>query len=157
MSREALLAALALSLVACSQGSAQSEAKKLHDQLTAAGTESAACKMFSRAEISAALGAAVGEGYTSGPLGSACSWDVKGNDEQSVMVQIVSRDYWEDGTRAEGAEALTGIGEKAFIGPWIGDLRAGALTAKGAVYVMSPKREASIVLLRQAAERMPTP
>jgi hypothetical protein len=158
MNREAWIAVLALSLTACSQGSAQTDAKKLHDQITAAGTQSPACKMFSRAEIAAAFGAAVEDGKTSGPLGSACSWDVKNSsDYESVMVQIVSRDYWEDGTQQPGGEALSGIGEKAFVGPWLGDQRAGALTDKGAVYVLSPKKEVSVALLRKAAERMPTP
>lgn len=157
MSREAWIAVMALSLTACSQGSAQNDAQKLHDQLTAAGTDSPACKMFSRKEIAAALGEAVEEGHTSGPLGTGCSWDAKDDDSRSVMVQIVPRDYFEDGTDAPGGEALTGIGEKAFVGPWINDFRAGALTDKGAIYVMTPKREVSVALLRQAATRMPAP
>lgn len=164
MSREAcgrarsgvwMLAVLALSVTACSQGTGQAEAMKVRDQLTGAGAQSPACKMFTRNEIAAAYGAAVAEGETSGPLGSGCSWALKSGNYQSVMVQLVPRDYWEDGTEQPGGEALAGIGEKAFVGPWLDDHRAGALTEKGAVYVMSPKREASVALLRQAADRMP--
>lgn len=69
------------------------------------------------------------------------------------MVQIVPRDYWEDGTRQPGGEALEGIGEKAFVGPWLDDHRAGALTINGAVYVMSPSEDVSIRLLRDAVTR----
>jgi hypothetical protein len=147
-------ASLLWAVSACTQDSTPVAAQALQEELTSAGTISVACKLFSRDQIAKAVGASVDAGVTSGPLGTGCSWAIRGQD-RSVMVQIVPRDYWEDGTRQPGGEALTGIGEKAFVGPWLDDQRAGALTANGAVYVMSPKKETSVVLLRDAATRVP--
>jgi hypothetical protein len=149
-----IAASLLWTVSACTQDSTPAAAKALHEQLTSAGTESVACKLFSRDQIAKALGATVDAGVTSGPLGTGCSWAIRGQD-RNVMVQLVPRDYWEDGTRQPGGEALTGIGDKAFVGPWLDDQRAGALTENGAVYVMSPKKETSVVLLRDAATRVP--
>lgn len=147
-------AALTLALISagCSDKPDFAAAAGLQEQLT--GDDSPICKLLTRQQIGTALGARVDEGRTSGPLGSGCSWPIQGQD-RSVMVQVVPRDYWEDGTRQPGGEALEGIGEKAFVGPWIDDFRAGALTANGAVYVMSPSKTASVALLRDVATRVP--
>ena len=128
-------------------------AQNLHQAMTA-NDDSPICKLLTAQQVGKAVGTSVENGHTSGPLGSGCSWSIKGQD-RSVMVQVVPRDYWEDGTRQPGGEALEGIGEKAFVGPWLDDQRAGALTANGAVYVMSPSKEASITLLREVATRVP--
>lgn len=147
--------ALAMVVTVCpASESAQSAAKELKKQLTGADKDAVACKLLSRDEIAKALGAAVEVGETSGPLGSACSWKIKSQD-RTVMLQFVPRKYYEDGARQPGGEALAGIGEKAFVGPWLDDQRAGALTANGAVYVMTPKKDASVALLRAVATRVP--
>jgi len=143
--------ALGLSLTACSDSAEIQAARTLQQQMTGGG-DSPVCKLFTAREIGAALGAPVADGYTSGPLGTGCSWPIKGQD-RNVMIQVVPREYWEDGTAQPGGTALEGIGEKAFVGPWLDDWRAGALTMNGAVYVMSRSKEASVSLLRDAALR----
>ncbi len=155
MSFHRALPVLALAVLsgACSEGPDLDAARTELQQLSGTA-DSPICKLLTRQQIAAALGKPVDEGHTAGPLGSGCSWPVKGT-ERSVMVQVVPRDYWEDGTRQPGGEALEGIGEKAFVGPWLDDYRAGALTAKGAVYVMSPSKAASVTLLRDVAPRIP--
>ncbi len=137
--------ALALSLAACS-GRSEVEA-----QLGGNG-DSPICKLFTPQEIGSALGNTVEKGHVSGPLGSACSWPIAGQD-RSVMIQVVPRDYWEDGTNQPGGEPLEGIGELAFVGPWLDDQRAGALTLNGALYVMTPSKQASVALLRDLVAR----
>lgn len=146
--------ALVLLGAGCSDQSDLAAAREVQRQITGGGGDSPVCKLFTKQQLSSALGAAVEDGETSGPLGSGCSWPIKGQDG-SVMVQVVPRDYWEDGTRQPGGEALEGIGEKAFVGPWIGEYRAGALTANGAVYVMCASKAASVALLRDVATRVP--
>ena len=157
MLRYRALGTLALSVIiaACSDKPDPAAAQNLQRELTGGG-DSPMCKLLTKQQIGAALGAAIGDGYTSGPLGSGCSWPIQGQD-RSVMVQVVPRDYWEDGTRQPGGEALEGIGEKAFVGPWLDDYRAGALTANGAVYVISPSKSASVKLLQDVATRVPPP
>lgn len=140
-------------LAACSDRAELDAARSLQQQITG-GDDSPVCRLFTAEQIGAALGASVRQGHTSGPLGSGCSWEIKGQD-RSVMVQIVPRDYWEDGTHQPGGEALENIGEQAFVGPWLDDHRAGALTVNGAVYVMSPSKETSVALLRDVALRVP--
>lgn len=154
MNEDVLLGLTAALVVAgCSDSAGIESAGALQQQL-AGGGDSPVCRLFTAHQIGAALGAPVEEGYISGPLGTGCSWQIQGQD-RSVMVQIVPRDYWEDGTHQPGSEALDGIGEQAFVGPWLDDQRAGALTANGAVYVMSPSKETSIALLRDVAPRVP--
>jgi hypothetical protein len=148
------LVVLAVFAAACSKNDSHAQATALQQQIIGAGSDSVACKLFTADQIADALGRAVDDGATSGPLGSACSWSIKG-EHRSVMVQIVPRDYWEDGSRAPDAQVLEGIGEKAFVGRWLDDQRAGALTANGAVYVMSPNKDTSVTLLRDAAPRVP--
>jgi hypothetical protein len=146
---------LMLSLTACSDTDDLGPARRAQPRL-AGGDESPVCKLFTREQIGSVLGTPVEGGHTAGPLGSGCSWQIEGSD-RSVMVQIVPREYWEDGTDQPGGEALEGIGEKAFVGPWLDEHRAGALTANDAVYVMSPSKDASVRLLRDVATRVPQP
>lgn len=148
------LVAVAAALWGCSGGA--SDAQKVAAQI-AGGSDSFVCRLFTREEIAAAAGEPVAAGENAGPLGSGCHWMFENSDERGVMIQIVPRDYWEDGTHQPGGEALSGIGEKAFVGPFLDEHRAGALTANGAVYVVSPKREISVALLNQAAPRVPPP
>ncbi len=146
-----LALAVAAGLAACSDGAEVAAARSLQQQITG-GDGSPVCKLFTAEQIGDALGAAVENGHTAGPLGTACSYPIKDRD-RSVMVQVVPRDYWEDGTDQPGGEALQDVGEKAFVGPWLDDHRAGALTINGAIYVMSPAKDASVRLLREAVVR----
>lgn len=150
-----LCLAFACSVAACSESAEVNAARSLQQQITG-GDGSPICELFTAQQIGSVLGEAVEEGNTAGPLGSGCSWQIKGQD-RSVMVQVVPREYWEDGTRQPGGQALEGVGEKAFVGPWLDDQRAGALTANGAVYVMSPTKQASVALLRDVVTRVPEP
>jgi hypothetical protein len=129
----------------------------------AAPTEAPAagiCGLFSPQELAEVLGEPMKPGTVSGPLGSACTWDSE-REGKDVMIQIVDADSYEDGSRASGGEALTGIGERAFAGPWLGGARAGALTATHAVYVLvsgtSDDRARAVALLPRVIERLPPP
>ena len=159
----ALAVLIALALAACSSTDkpalllASAPAAQTAPGPAAAGPASSgkACKLFTRSEIAAAIGAAVGEGTEWGSGFGGCEWSA-GDDNAVQTALMPDRNYWEDLAESQGGEALSGIGEKAFVAPWMGSFRAGALTPQGAVYVMSPKRDVSVALLRTAVARMPT-
>lgn len=143
----------AVALFGCSQGSDRDQAEHLAQGIsqTMASTATAnnhACKMFSRGEISAALGAAVDGGHD---WNIGCEWRA---GDQAVQVIVVADD-WEPLAKSSGGESLPGIGKEAFVGPWLGDMRAGALIDTRSIYVISPNRDVSVKLLRQAVARMP--
>ncbi|WP_159017259.1 hypothetical protein [Cognatiluteimonas profundi] len=117
-------------------------------QASTAGSNKA-CKLLTRAEISEALGKPVDEGHDWSAGG--CEWRSGGD---AVQVQQVAADDWEPLAKSSGGESLPGIGLEAFVGPWLGSARAGAKTSSGCVYVMTPTRDLSVKLLRQATSRM---
>lgn len=119
-----------------------------------ATSSSNTCNLFSRAEIAEALGAPVGEGADWGMASLGCEWSAGDRAVQAIVVP--DPEYWESLAKSEGGEALSGLGEEAFVAPWLGMFRAGALTPQGSVYVMSPKRDLSVSLLRKAVERAPS-
>jgi hypothetical protein len=127
-------------------------AQKSLDDVVASSDD--VCRMFTRAEISKALGAQVSNGAPWGMFGGGCEWAAgEENAVQVVVVRDVS--YWENLKSVQGGEALAGFGEEAFVAPWLDAFRAGALTEHGVIYVMTPKRDLSVALLRQAVERVP--
>lgn len=147
----------AVVLAACSRNVDQAAAKATAEGIattmasTAVATDKA-CKLFSRDEIAAALGAAVEEGTNWAPGG--CEWRA---GDTAVHITIARTQDWEPLDKSAGGESLQGIGKQAFVGPWLNDMRAGALTDTHTVYVMSPSRDVSVVLLRQAVARLPSP
>lgn len=147
----ALSAAVALS--GCSQGSDRDQAEHLAQGIsqTMASSQTAtnqACKLFSRDDVSAALGARVDEGHD---WNIGCEWRA---GDQAVQVVVVADD-WEPLAKSAGGESLPGIGKEAFVGPWLGDMRAGALVDTRSIYVITPSRDVSVKLLRQAVARLP--
>jgi hypothetical protein len=137
------------------QATAQAEAKRTQkslSDLTASSDD--VCRMFTAAEVSKALGVSVRNGAPWGFFGGGCEWAA--NEKDAVQVVVVrDTSYWENLKNVEGGEALSGFGKEAFVAPWLGAFRAGALTDRGCVYVMTPKREVSVDLLRRAVERIP--
>ncbi len=121
----------------------------------AAMATSKTCKLFSRAEIAEAIGTPVSEGADWGLASMGCEWSA-GEDRAVQAIIVPDPEYWENLAGSEGGEALSGLGEEAFVAPWLGAFRAGALTPHGSVYVMSPKRDLSVSLLRKAVERAPS-
>ncbi len=121
---------------------------------TAALASSKSCKLFTRREITEALGESVGEGADWGLASMGCEWSA-GEDRAVQAIVVPDPEYWENLAKSEGGEALSGLGEESFVAPWLGSFRAGALTPQGSVYVMSPKRDLSVALLRKAVERAP--
>lgn len=148
----ALSAAVALS--GCSQGSDRDQAEHLAQGISqtmasSQGATNQACKLFSRDEVSAALGAAVDEGHD---WNIGCEWSA---GDKAVQAVVVAND-WEPLAKSAGGEPLSGIGKEAFVGPWLGDMRAGALIDSRSIYVMAPTRDVAVKLLRQAVARMPS-
>lgn len=144
-------------LSGCSQGRDRDEAKGVAAGITQtmASTGAAtngACKLLTRDEVAAALGSAVGEG--SNWSGGGCEW--RAGDDVAVQVVMASTRDWEPPARSAGAEVLGGVGLKAFAGPWLGRVRAGALTDTHTVYVTAPSRDVAVRLLRQAVARLPS-
>lgn len=144
---------LALLGTACAREPAPSPSAATAIAVASPEVPTGACRLLTIAEVAAAVGAPVDAGEVTGPLESMCSWGIRDGSDRSVRLQLVPREYWEDGARQPGGESLDGVGEKAFVGPWLDDQRAGALTPAGALFVMSPLRDASLALLRLAVPR----
>jgi hypothetical protein len=153
------VAALLFTLVAtaCSRqphDDAVTTAQALSD--AGGGSGSVACALFTAAQVGERLGTTVSAGTPWGMTGTGCQWSSDGDDENAVQVVIVDDPrYWENLARADGGEALRGIGDQAFVAPWLGAYRAGALTPSGSIYVMTPRRDLSVALLRDALTRWP--
>ena len=159
----ALVALIALALTACSStdkpapplASAPASTTQTASAAAEPAASSKACKLFTQGEIADALGTSVGKGTNWGSGFPGCEWSA-GGDNAVQAALMPDRSYWENLAETTGGEALSGLGQEAFIAPWMGSFRAGALTPQGAVYVMSPKRDVSVTLLRTAVARMPT-
>ena len=148
---------LCLPVASFSQATAPEETKRTQkglNDLTASSED--VCRMFTGAEISKALGVSVRNGAPWGVFGGGCEWAA--NEKDAVQIVVVrDKSYWENLGNVDGGEMLPGLGEAAFVAPWLGAYRAGALTDRGAVYVMTPRRDLSVDLLRRAVERLPKP
>jgi len=70
------------------------------------------CSALTQDEIGKLVGEKVETGEVSGPLGSACTWDLP--DDLSVMVQVVPPEYWEPHD-TQGHRELTGIADQAYV------------------------------------------
>lgn len=138
---------------ACAPEPAASGSAATATEVAAPWLATGVCQLLTSAEVAASIGSPVDAGELTSPLDSMCNWAIRDGSDRSVRLQLVPRDYWEDGARQPGGEPLDGLGEKAFVGPWLDDERAGALTPAGALFVMSPQRDASLALLRLAVPR----
>lgn len=152
----ATLASLTWVLAGCSKSSDRANAENVANGITqtmaaSVPATSKACKLFSRDDISAALGKPVDDGHD---WSAGCEWKA---GDQAVQVVIARAEDWEPLAKDSGGESLPGIGMQAFVGPWLGDSRAGARTDTSTVYVITPSRDLSVKLLRQAVQRLPVP
>ena len=93
------------------------------------------CALASSAQVSAAAGHAVGDGTTTGPLGSVCEWRSTSDSTISVNIQKFDKHYWSPERMADGYRKIGGIGEKAFAVPELGGWKACALSGKNVVCV----------------------
>ncbi len=153
----ATLASLSSILIGCSKSSDHADAENLAQGIThtiaaSSPATSKACKLFSTGDISAALGKPVDAGHDWSAGG--CEWK---SGDQAVHVVVARVDDWEPLAKDSGGESLSDIGKQAFVGPWLGDSRAGARTDTNTVYVITPNRDLSVKLLRQAVQRLPSP
>lgn len=144
-------------VVGCSGDSGQEDAKSLANAITDSTSSSAeanneTCKLFSRDEVSAALGISVDE-VANWSYGG-CEWKA---DDQSVHVQVAAARYYTPLAKSSGGETLTGIGKAAFVGPALLGFTAAALLKSRCVYVTAPTRDMAVELLRLAVNRMTSP
>ena len=119
------------------------------------------CSLFSAAEIKALLGASVGDGKVTGPLGSACQWDGSSDGDEPVYAQIQlinDPQYWEKHTGAKGYAVLRDIGKEAFVASSLGGWEAGTVTDKFVVFVSlsggSASSDSAVGFLRRTLERL---
>lgn len=142
-------------LVGCSRGEPGRELAPGQSSHGVTALANPACRLLDRNEIRAALGAGAAESRTWGAGGLGCEWAV-GSGKVVQLVVVKDSQYWEDLAKADGGEALPAIAKQAFVAPWLGSFRAGALTPGGCIYVMTPRREVSVRLLRAAVHRLTT-
>lgn len=151
----AMLLLVGVVLSGCAKNSDRTDAKNLAKGISQAMSSTTvatdkACKLFSRSDIAAALGKEADEGHNWAPGG--CEWKTGDDAVQAVVMRTSD---WEPVGKGGGGESLTGIGKEAMVSSWLGNFRAGALTASNAVYVEAPTREVAVKLLRQAVTRLP--
>ena len=131
--------AFAATLTACDAGpSAQPDPQKLAAALTGedklAADKSPQCKLFKPAELAKFVGLPVGPGRVAA-MGSGCQWPADGNDDGSVLIQVVAARYHEPHSGAPEFKKLPDIGHRGFVehdildlanpmAAWIEDARA---------------------------------
>jgi hypothetical protein len=134
---------LACSSAAYSQ-QGKAEAEKLKRTLTGDDKGAAAnnpqCKLYSKAEAGAYLGASV-SGMDNAAGGMGCQWLAKG-DGNSMMVVVVPARYYEAASLAKGFKKLPGVGQKGFVVPDMG-WAAGAIQGKEFIRVQLDGKGAS--------------
>lgn len=123
------------------------------------GPASELCGLFTPAEIGDAIGTAVEPGAVAAPGGTACQWDGTRDDEAYVQIQVIpGTEYWEPRRLTRGYEALSDVGEEAFVVPELGGWLAGVKTAARVTYVSmaggTASRDTAVRLLRTAHERL---
>lgn len=141
-------------LAGCSRGGREWNPSLAQGNQGSVASMSPACSLLDRNDIGATIGAGVAEGRAWGAGGLGCEW-VAGDDKVIQLVVIDDSQYWQDLATTDGGESLPAVGTQAFVAPWLGNFRAGVLTTAGCIYVMTPRREASVHLLRAAASRLP--
>jgi hypothetical protein len=123
--------------------------------------------MFPKGDISTLVGAKVGNGETSGPLGSACSWSYE-ESSGYVMIQQLSSDYWNppigcpDWPKCPEGRAVPGIGDQAYVGPGLlGGWDAGVLLGDTMIIAgvndgseSNDTSEQAIALLKETVKRL---
>jgi hypothetical protein len=158
-----VILALILGLTACGQSSptAAQKAKQTADALTGAGAGTAAtnpqCRMFTRSEVAAFLGAPAKAG-TNAAAGTGCQWaSVTGDGSSFVMLQIVRASDHSPPSAAPGFKKLSDVGARGFVVPQLGGWQAGAIQGAKSINVVTSGKTTSevqtIAFLRQAVTR----
>jgi hypothetical protein len=154
---------LAFTTVSCSGGKVRDEpanspsaAFVMTDGKTTASS-GRICSLFTAAEIKALLGASVGDGKVTGPLGSACQWN--GTEGVYAQIQLINDpQYWEKHTGAKGYAVLRDIGNEAFVASSLGGWEAGTVTDRFVVFVSlsggSASSYSAVGFLRRTLERL---
>ena len=152
--------AFAATLTACDAGpSAQPDPQKLAAALTGedklAADKSPQCKLFKPAELAKFVGLPVGPGRVAA-MGSGCQWLADGNDDGSVLIQVVAARYHEAHSGAPEFKKLPDIGHRGFVEHDMG-WNAGAIVGSESVVVSvtGPAANAStaIALLKETIAR----
>jgi hypothetical protein len=121
---------------------------------SSAHAASSLCDLLTIDEVSKALGKSVQAGRAASPLDSGCQW---GDDDASVEVQVVPRDYWEVPRLADGYRRLSGIGTAAYVVPQSTGWRAGGLSDQAVfvtVYGNTATAEVTVTLLGRVIGRL---
>jgi hypothetical protein len=117
------------------------------------------CALLSEQEAAAVLGQPVKPGVIAGPLGTACQWDARKDDDAWVQVQVIDDPgYWSKPSLAPGFQRVPGIGREAYVVPEFGGWAAGALLeARLAVVSVaggSSTRDRAVGLLQTVVSRL---
>lgn len=132
--------------------------------ITGAGKQCPACTMFTNADAELMLGAPVGPGETTGPLGTMCKWTSTSAPDTYLEIQIIDDvNYWAKRSLDPGYQPLDGIAKEAFVVPGLfgRGFDAQALTDKQVIAVGmnggSASREAAVAALRTVVDRINKP
>lgn len=124
-----------------------------------AAPASGPCALFTQKEVEDLLGTRLGPGQLNAPMG-ICQWDAS-TDEDAIFAQIQvldDPDYYVEQTLADGFEALSDLGERAFLVHDSGGWTAQARTAGHVIAIRlvggKADRERTIRFLRLALERV---
>ena len=137
------------------KAAAEKEARVLKGDDKGAAANNKQCRMFSKAEASSYIGAAV-HAMENAAMGMGCQWTVGGGNG-SMLVQMVPARYHEKPSAAPGYKKLPDVGMQAFVVPEMGGWHAGSLHGPTAVHVMLSGKGASeaktVELLKEALKR----
>jgi hypothetical protein len=124
-----------------------------------AAKDNAVCALFKAKELEAYVGEPLGPPQNAA-MGSGCQWVTK-DDSGDVLIQIVSADYHEPHTLADGFRELPGVGEKGFVEKAYDGWSAGAISGEESIVAMVAGDKASAetaeALLRETIKRRANP
>lgn len=151
-------------LLACctvSFSQTKSDAKKIAGVLTGDAKGAAAnnpfCKLFTKAEASAYIGATV-TNVVNAAGGTGCQWEV-GDGKGRMLIQALPEDYFETPSRMKGFKEMPALGRKGFVAPDQG-WTAGAIIGKEGVYADIDSKGATeakaIELFKEVVKRRAT-
>lgn len=136
--------------------SARDIAAKLTGDDKGAAADNAVCKLFKAKELEPYVGEPLGK-HGNAAMGSGCQWPAK-DDTGDVLIQVVSKEYFEPHTGAETYQEIKGLGERAFSEHAYDGWLASALVGERALVAMvageKASRETAEALLRETAKRV---
>lgn len=135
--------------------SAQEVADALTGDDKGAAKNNPVCALYTAKELAAYAGEPLGA-PSNAAMGSGCQWLAK-DGTGDVLIQIVSADYHEPHTLADGFRELPGIGERGFVERAYDGWSAGAIIGEESIMAMvggdKASAETAEALLRETAKR----